>query len=156
MMGMRIAAVAACYRRRFLARGVWRTVGMAIVCASIVGRAAHAEESVVAKITVSASLAASYFGEQPIEGLMDFRGRKYLLTLDGPCGPVSSVGSVFGLRRARDIVGPYTLAADGFRNPAGVTIRFDPPLALRDASLKIELASLIYPKVSTGQGNDLE
>lgn len=87
---------------------------------------------------------------------MDFRGSKYLLTLHGTSGPVSSVGLVFGLQRARDIVGPYTPAADGLRNLSGVTIRFDPPLTIREGTLQIELASRIYPKVSTGQGGGSE
>ena len=87
---------------------------------------------------------------------MDFRGRKYLLTLQGVSGRVSSVASVFRLRRARDIAGPYTPTAEGLRNPAGVTLRFDPPISISGAALRIELASRIYPKVSTGQGNDLE
>ena len=87
---------------------------------------------------------------------MDFRGQKYLLTLQGISGPASSVASVFGLRRARDIAGPYTATANGFRNPSGVTIRFDPPVKIGAGALRIDLASRIYPKVSTGQGNDLE
>jgi len=143
------------FRQQFLPRSDWRTAATAIVLASALVGGASPEESAVAKIAVSASPAASYFG-QLIEGVMDFRGRKYLLTLQGTSGAVSSVGSVFGLRRARDIVGHYTPAADGLRNPAGVTIRFDPPLVIRNGPLQIDLASRIYPKVSTGQGNDLE
>ncbi len=83
---------------------------------------------------------------------MDFRGGKYLLSLQGISGPASSVGSVFGLRRARDIEGPYTQTPDGWRNQSGVTIKFDPPLAIREGQLRIDLASRIYPKASTGQG----
>jgi hypothetical protein len=132
------------------------SIGAAILAAALLAGGVHAEESAVAKIAVSASPAASSLGERLVEGVMDFRGRKYLLTLQGISGPASSVASVFGLRRARDIVGPYTPAANGFRNPSGVTIRFDPPLAIREGPLQIELASRIYPKVSTGQGNDLE
>src|SRR5262245_32949765 len=132
------------------------SVALAILVASILAAGARAEDSAVAKIAVSTSPAASYFGEELIEGVMDFRGRKYLLTLKGPSGAVSSVGSVFGLRRARDIVGLYTPVADGLRNPAGVTIRFDPPLVIRDGPLHIQLASLIYPKVSTGQGGNFD
>ncbi len=129
---------------------------MAILVAWILAGGAHAEQSAVAKIAVSASPAASYFGERLIEGVMEFRGRKYLLTLQGVSGSAASVGSVFGLRRAQDIVGPYTSTADGLRNESGVTIRFDPPLEIHRGPLHIELAARIYPKASTGQGGDLE
>jgi hypothetical protein len=135
--------------------GGWRAAtAIVILAASLLAGGARGGESAVAKIAVSASPAASYFGEELIEGVMEFRGTKYLLVLHGPSGAVSSVGSVFGLRRARDIAGPYTPAADGLRNPAGVTIRFDPPLEIHGGPLHIELASRIYPKVSTGQGSE--
>jgi hypothetical protein len=136
--------------------GRWVSALVAIVVASLVAASANGEESAVAKIAVSSSPAASYFGEELVEGVMDFRGRKYLLTLQGPSGAVSSVGSVYGLHRARDVVGPYTPTADGLRNPSGVTIRFDPPLVIREGSLRIDIASRIYPKVSTGQGGEVE
>src|SRR5215468_11632255 len=97
------------YRTRRLA------AALAFVAASIVVADVHADETVVAKIVVSASPAASYFGERLIEGAMDFNGRKYLLTLQGVAGNVSSVASVYGLRRARDIAGPYTPTTDGLR-----------------------------------------
>ena len=142
------------FQDQYFAPTVYRTVA-AIVLASVLAGGAYGEDA-IAKIAVSSSPAASYFGEELIEGVMHFRGRKYLLVLHGPSGALSSVGSVFGLRRARDIEGPYTSAPDGLRNPAGVTIRFDPPLVIRDGPLKIDLASKIYPKVSTGQGNDVE
>jgi hypothetical protein len=129
---------------------------VAILIASIVAAGATAQESAVAKITISASPSGWYFGERPVEGVMDFQGRKYLLTLQGISGPASSVASVFGLRRARDIEGPYTQAAEGLRNRSGVSIRFDPPLSIGEGPLKISIASRLYPKVSTGQGNDLE
>ncbi len=87
---------------------------------------------------------------------MRFRGSKYLLTLHGISGSASSVGSVFGLRRPRDIVGPYTSTADGMQNESGVTIRFEPPLETRGRTLRIELSSRVYPKASTGQGGDVE
>ena len=134
-----------------------RSPGIAVFVVLTLTGATGAEESPVATLAVSASPAASYVGERPIEGVMHFRGRKYLLTLRGVAGPASSVGSVFGLVRARDIAGPYTPADGGLRNPAGVTIRLDPPLEIvRDGRLQIDVASRIYPKVSTGQGNDLE
>ena len=91
-----------------------------------------------------------------VEGVLQFRGNKYLLTLHGVSGSASSVGSVFGLRRPRDIGGPYTSTADGMRNESGVTIRFEPPLEIRGRTLHIELSSRLYPKASTGQGGDVE
>lgn len=151
------SAVVARLGRAFARSGAGVTAAaMAMVVVSMLTGGVHGDESAAAKITISASPAASYFGERPVEGVMEFRGHKYLLTLRGISGPASSLASVFGLRRARDIVGPYTAAADGWRNSAGVTVRFDPPLAVREGSLRIELASRIYPKVSIGQGNDAE
>jgi hypothetical protein len=132
------------------------SVAVILLLLGILAGAARAEDSAVAKIAVSASPAASYFGERLTQGVMDFRGRKYLLILHAVAGPASSVGAVFGLRRARDIEGPYTPNADGLRNPSGVTVRFEPPLVISNGPLRIEVASRIYPKVSTGQGNDLE
>jgi hypothetical protein len=138
------------------ARGSWSVVALAFLAASIGAGAARGEESAVAKIAVSASPPGSHFGERLVEGVMEFRGRRYLLTLQGLGGSAASVGSVFGLRRPQDVVGPYTSGADGWRNESGVTIRFDPPLEIRDGSLRIRLASRIYPKSSTGQGGDIE
>jgi hypothetical protein len=131
-------------------------VALAFLAASIGAAAARGEQSPVAKIAVSASPPASYFGERLVEGVMEFRGRKYLLTVQGVGGSVASVGSVFGLRRPQDVVGPYTSTPDGWRNESGVTLRFHPPLEIRDGSLRIRLASRIYPKSSTGQGGDIE
>ena len=144
------------FRRRVTRRGRRRSVALVILMAAILAAGARAEESAVATIAISASPAGSYFGERLVEGVLDFRGHKYLLRLQGVSGAASSVASVFGLRRARDIEGPYTQTADGLRNPSGVSIRFDPPISIGAGPLKIELASRIYPKVSTGQGNDLE
>jgi hypothetical protein len=129
---------------------------VAILLASIVAEVARGKESPVATVTVSASLADSYLEERLVEGVLQFRGSKYLLTLHGVSGSVSSAGSVFGLRRPRDIVGPYTSTADGLRNESGVTIRFDPPLETGGRTLGIELSSRVHPKVSTGQGGDIE
>ncbi len=125
---------------------------LTILLASTLVAVGHAEEAPVAKIAVSASPAASYFGDRLIEGVMDFRGHKYLLTLQGISGPASSVASVFGLRRASDIVGPYTQTGDTWRNASGVTIKFNPPVTVREGPLRIDVASRIYPKASTGQG----
>jgi uncharacterized protein (DUF58 family) len=134
----------------------WFVAALALLAASITARAALAEEFPVARIAVSASPPASYFGERIVEGVMEFRGRKYLLTFHGVGGSAASVGSVFGLRRPQDVVGPYTSTAKGWGNESGVTIRFDPPLEIRDGSLRIRLASRIYPKSSTGQGGNVE
>jgi hypothetical protein len=129
---------------------------LAILLASIVAGVARGKESPVATVAVSASLADSYLEERVVEGVLQFRGNKYLLTLHGVSGSASSVGSVFGLRRPRDIVGAYTSTADGMRNESGVTIRFEPPLEIRGRTLHIELSSRLYPKASTGQGGDVE
>jgi hypothetical protein len=129
---------------------------VAVLFASIIAGGARGEESPVATVTISGSLSDSYLEERLIEGVMRFRGSKYLLTLHGISGSASSVGSVFGLRRPRDIVGPYTSTADGMRNESGVTIRFEPPLETRGRTLRIELSSRVYPKASTGQGGDVE
>jgi hypothetical protein len=130
-------------------------LAFALVEASSFAGQARGEESAAAKIAVSASPAASHFGERLVEGVMEFRGRRYLLTLQGVSGSASSVGSVYGLRRAQDIVGPYSSMADGLRNQSGVTIRFDPPLEIREP-LQIQLAARIYPKASMGQGGDID
>ena len=129
---------------------------LAILLASIVAGVARGKESPVATVAVSASLADSYLEERVVEGVLQFRGSKYLLTLHGVSGSASSVGSVFGLRRPRDIIGPYTSTADGMRNESGVTIRFEPPLETRGGILRIELSSRVYPKASTGQGGGVE
>ena len=154
---MRRSGVLAHFGRRLAGRRGWcACAAIAILVASILAGSVSAEETAVAKIAVSASPAASYFGDRLIEGVMEFRGRKYLLTLQGITGPASAVGSVFGLRRARDIAGPYTQTADGLRNQSGVIIRFDPPLVIAEGGLRIDLASRIYPKASTSQGSDIE
>jgi len=129
---------------------------LAILLASIVAGVARGKESPVATVAVSASLADSYLEERVVEGVMQFRGNRYLLTLHGVSGSASSVGSVFGLRRPRDIIGPYTSTADGMRNESGVTIRFEPPLETRGGILRIELSSRVYPKASTAQGGGVE
>lgn len=129
---------------------------IAVLLGSILAGAARAEEPAVATIRVSESPAGSNVGARLVEGVMEFRGRRYLLTLRGVSGPASSVGSVVGLVRPRDVEGPYSSTPDGLRNESGVTIRFVPPLEIRDGPLEITVASRIYPKVSTGQGSDAE
>ena len=131
------------------------TVAAVAIFWSIVAGAARGEESPVATVAISASLVSSNLDERLVEGVMEFRGSKYLLTLHGVSGSAPSVGSVFGLRRTRDIVGLYTSTADGMRNESGVTIQFNPPLEIR-GPLRIELSSRVYPKASTGQGGDVE
>jgi len=131
------------------------TVAAAAIFWSIVAGAARGDESPVATVAVSASLADSNLDERLVEGVMKFRGSKYLLTLHGVSGSAPSVGSVFELRRPRDIVGRYTSTAEGMRNESGVTIRFEPPLEIR-GPLRIELSSRVHPKASTGQGGDVE
>jgi len=111
---------------------------------------------VVAKITVSSSPAASTLGLRLVEGVLTFRGRKYLLTLGGTTAATSAVGTVSNLSRARDIEGIYRFVDGELHNEAGVRLRFDPPLPLRGGELQVDIASRIYPKVSTGQGNSVE
>lgn len=134
--------------------------GAAVTVLMLVGLLAAAaggeDPQVVAKIAVSSSPAGSTLGLHLVEGVMTFRGRTYLLTLRGTAGAASAVGSVSNLVRARDIEGVYRLADGELRNEAGVRLRFDPPPALQAGQLQIEIASRIYPKVSTGQGNSVE
>jgi hypothetical protein len=122
----------------------------------LLGVAAGGEQAPVAKITVSSSPAASTLGVRLVEGVMTFRGHTYLLTLRGVAATTSTVGSVSNLVRARDIEGVYRLADGELRNDASVRLRFDPPLALEAGQVEIQIASRIYPKVSTGQGNSVE
>jgi len=129
----------------------------AMVLIGLLAVAAAGEDApVVAKITVSSSPAASTLGQRLVEGVMTFGGRTYLLTLRGVTGATSTIGSVSNLVRARDIEGVYRPADGELRNDAGVRLRFDPPLPLQAGELQIEIASRVYPKVSTGQGNSVE
>jgi hypothetical protein len=128
-----------------------------LVLVGLLAAAAGGEEPpVVAKITVSSSPATSTLSTGLVEGRMTFRGRTYLLTLRGTAGAASAVGSVSNLVRANDIEGVYRPADGELRNDGGVRLRFDPPLPLQGDQLQIEIASRIYPKVSTGQGNSVE
>ena len=81
---------------------------------------------------------------------MSFRGHDYLLRLRGVTEPATTVGSVYGLLRPRDIVGLFEPADQGLRNASGVTSRFDPPLPIGAAGLEIEVSSRMQPKVSGG------
>jgi len=123
----------------------------------LLAAAASGEETnAAAKIVVSSSPAASTVGLRLVEGVMTFRGQRYLLTMRGAEGATAAVGSVSNLSRVRDIEGVYRIANGELRNDAGVRLRFDPPLALQAGEVQIEIASRIYPKVSTGQGNSVE
>jgi hypothetical protein len=144
-------------RQLFFSRGGARVLAMAsVLLAGVVAARSGAGELPVGTIEVSASPLVAPLAERRVEGVLSFRGRRYLLDLRGVAGPASSEGSVFGLRRARDVVGPYTATAEGWRSESGAVIRFDPPLALDGGPLRIEIESRIYPKASLGQGNELE
>ena len=136
-----------------ISAGGWRSrITLAILAVAIQAAGVGAAESPVAKMTVSASPAAAAFRTDLVEGVMELHGRRFLLILDGVSGDPSSVGSVFGLERMREIVGPYKPVEGGWRNSFGVTVRFEPPLVVPGGTLRINIASQIYPKVSTGQG----
>jgi len=66
------------------------------------------------------------------------------------------VGSVRGLLRVRDIEGIFQPSDQGLRNTSGVTIRFDPPLALGARGLEIQILNRKYPKVSGGHSDGVE
>jgi hypothetical protein len=135
------------------AAGIAACIVLALLLATP-GRAG--EENVVARIAVSSSPAASTLGLSVVEGVMTFRGRDYLLTLRGAAASSSSVGSVSGLRRARDIEGYFRVEDGALLNESGVRVVFDPPLQIVDGRLQILVASRIYPRVSTGQGSRVE
>jgi hypothetical protein len=104
----------------------------------------------VATIKVSSATAGSSLGGRLVEGRMHFRDADYLLALRGLAQSANSTGSVWGLESSRDIEGHYQASDQGFRNSAGVTIRFDPPLVLEKIQLEIELTSRRTPKASQG------
>jgi hypothetical protein len=111
---------------------------------------ADAEDAPVASIEVSSATAGSSLGGRLVEGRMHFRDADYLLTLRGLAQSANSTGSVWGLESSRDIEGHYQAFDQGFRNSAGVTIRFDPPLVLEKDQLEIEILSRRTPKASQG------
>src|SRR5262245_3875983 len=104
----------------------------------------------VATIKVSSATAGSGLSGRLVEGRMRFRDADYLLALRGLAQSANSIGSVWGLERSRNIEGHYQASDQGFRNSAGVTIRFDPPLVLEKDRLEIELLSRRTPKASQG------
>jgi hypothetical protein len=110
---------------------------------------ARSDEAPVATIRVSSATSGSSFGRL-VEGVMSFRGNDYLLRLRGVTEPVTTVGSVHGLLRPRDIEGVFEPTDQGLRNAAGVTVRFDPPLSLGAGRLEIEVSSRMHPKISGG------
>jgi hypothetical protein len=102
-----------------------------------------------ATIAVSAATAGSGLSRL-VQGTMQFRDQKYLLTLHGVTGPVRAQGEVYGLTRPRDIEGVFKPSGGVLRNSSGVSVRFDPPLALVQDKLEIELSAALEPKVSRG------
>jgi hypothetical protein len=137
-------------------RGLVVALASAVAVALALASAGRAEERVVATMKVTTSAAGASIGSRLVEGVMEFRGQRYLLFLEGVEGPATSSGSVSGLVRPRDVEGPYTVTQGVAQNAAGVRIRFDPPLRIREGGLKITAASRIYPRVSTGQGGSVE
>jgi hypothetical protein len=104
----------------------------------------------VATIKVTSATAGSSLSGRLVEGRMHFRDADYLLALRGLAQSANSTGTVWGLHRTRDIEGHYQPSDQGFRNSAGVTIRFDPPLVLEKNQLEIELLNRRTPKASQG------
>jgi hypothetical protein len=109
-----------------------------------------------ATLTVSASTATSGLGLTLVEGVLRHRDKVYLLTLRGAPPAARLTGQVYGLRQPRDIEGDYTRGPEGLRNERGVTLVFDPPLALQGGRLQVDLSARIYPKASTGQRGTVE
>ena len=121
-----------------------------LLLAFLLSAAARADDAAVATIKVSSATSGSSLGGRLVQGVMSFRDRDYLLTLRGVAESVTSVGSVRGLLRPRDIEGVFEPTAQGLRNSSGVTIAFDPPLPLEAGKLEIEVSNRIHPKVSGG------
>jgi hypothetical protein len=111
---------------------------------------ASADEAPVATIRVSSATSGSSLGGRLVEGVMRFRGHDYLLRLRGVTESATTLGSVYGLLRPRDIEGLFKPSDQGLRNASAVTIRFDPPLSIGASGLEIEVSSRIQPKVSGG------
>jgi hypothetical protein len=130
--------------RMRLARGL-------AVLALVVSAWARGDDAPVATITVTSATAGSSLGGKLVEGVMHYRDRDYLLTLHGVARSVTTRGTVYSLPTAREIEGIYRSGAKGLQNKSGVTIRFDPPLALESDQLEIELSAGMQPKVSRGQ-----
>ena len=119
-------------------------------CALLLGvRALGADEPDAVIMVTSANPGASI--GSLVQGRMRFRDQDYLLTLHGVAESVNSRGSVFGMQRARDISGAFRPAGDVLKNVSGVTIRFEPPLVLREGRLDVEITGLLQPKNTPGQ-----
>lgn len=133
-------------------------VALAATAAVIAPRRGVAQEARApdATIVVSSSTAASAFGLTLVEGTMRHRGKVFLLTLRGVQPAGASTGKVYNLGQARNVEGFYKSTAGGLRNDRGVTIIFDPPLALEGGQLQIDLSSRVRPKASTGQRGTIE
>jgi hypothetical protein len=125
-------------------------VKLALAAALIAGRAALADDPTVATITVTSATAGSSVGEL-VEGKLRFRDREYLLTLRGVAPPVDTRGTVMGMSAPRQLEGTYEPSGEVLRNKNGVTIRFDPPIKLRENRLEIEVTAGIQPKNPRGQ-----
>jgi len=125
-------------------------VSSALLLLLLLNVGTSADEAAVATIRVSAAPAAGSLSGQLVRGVMSWRGHDYLLTLKGVAAPVTSVGSVRGLVRPRDIEGVFKPSEDVLRNTSDVTVVFDPPLSLEAGRLEIVVLSALQPKVSTG------
>lgn len=137
-------------------RGRGPSVASAALLAFLVTARTRADEQPVARIAVTSATSGSSLSGNLVEGVMSFRDREYLLALRGVTEPAKTVGSVRGLLRARDIEGVFQPSDQGLRNTSGVTIRFDPPLALGAGGLEIQLLNRKYPKVSGGHSDGVE
>ena len=137
-------------QRARVRRGPALLVAGTALLALLLTTRALADDAPVATIRVSSATAGSHLGGSLVQGVMRFRDREYLLTLRGVAHSATSVGSVTGLVRPRDIDGAFDASDQGLRNASGVVIRFDPPLSLEEGGLEIELSSRIHPKVSGG------
>jgi hypothetical protein len=134
----------------YRSRRAFPAAASALVFLLLLSLAARAEDTPAATIKVSAAPAGGSLGGQLVRGVMSWRGRDYLLTLKGVEVPVTSVGSIRGLVRPRDIEGVFKPSEDGLRNTSDVTVVFDPPLSLEAGRLEISVLSAVQPKVSTG------
>lgn len=112
---------------------------------------ARADDASVATIKISSAPSGGSLSGQLVQGVMSWRGHDYLLKLRGVAGPATTVGSVRGLVRPRDIEGVFEPSDGGLRNSSGVTVVFDPPLSLEAGRLNIDVLSAMQPKVSRGQ-----
>ena len=113
--------------------------------------AARADEKPDATITVTSATAGSHLGGTLVEGVLRYRDKRVVLTLRGVAEPINTRGTVTGLKRPRDIEGTYLPSGDALRNRSGVTLRFDPPLKLRENKLEIEATVAVQPKNPRGQ-----